>query len=510
MELHDYLSKGNDLTKVAILLGLAACKRGTMDASTYVILGIHLEGLLPSTSTEINVSPIVKVAAILSLGLLFQGTGQSYVAEVMLNEIGRPPGPEMEHYIDRESYALSAGLAFGMVALGRGNEMMSVLSLDGVSIPDQLNNYMIGVHKKLSVIQKEKNKTPSYHIREGDCINADVTSPGATLALGMMFFDTHNTSIAEWLTVPDTQNLLETVRPDFILLRVLAKNLILWRDIRPTIEWIESHIPAIIHQNAFQKVLNTANLPSGVIHDDIDYETMTQSYCNIIAGACFALALRYAGSADKDAFAVVHKYTIKLVTLNQKGSSAHIEQAGRSTIESCLNVLIGEAFRDILSILTRFSSFMLDYNGRNRKRRSDANLPLFALTNQSRPCTVRVFYGHSHGTWTAFSRWLQDYPEQFSPIGGRANLCLLSQVSNAYSGQSLSSSSIPTSVCSGHRTSTPGSSVHRNRSASVCHNPLLVSEFGGNCGKASPLFTARAKHPTSRVSRRRKLLENFV
>lgn len=362
MDLHDYLSKGNDLTKVAILLGLAASKRGTMDSNAYILLGIHLEGLLPSTSTELDVSPIVKVAAVLGVGLLFQGTGHRYIAEVMLNEIGRPPGPEMEHYIDRESYALSAGLAFGLVTLGRGNEMISMVSSEGISIPDQLNHYMLGVYKKLSTLQKEKNKTPSYHIREGECINADVTSPGATLALGMMFFNTSNKPISQWLEVPDTQNLLEMVRPDFILLRVLAKNLIMWSDIRPTSAWIDSHIPEIIFKNAFQKVSNTNQLPNEMIHDDIDYETMTQSYCNIIAGACFALALRYAGSADPEAFDVVKKYTVKLITIIQKGTTAHIEQAGRSTIESCVDVLIGTFYLLFFGVLfLNFFFFSLNY-----------------------------------------------------------------------------------------------------------------------------------------------------
>ena len=39
---------------------------------------------------------------------------------------------------------------------------------------------------------KERYKSPSYHIKEGDYVNIDVTSAGATLALGMMFFNTHN------------------------------------------------------------------------------------------------------------------------------------------------------------------------------------------------------------------------------------------------------------------------------------------------------------------------------
>ena len=138
--------------------------------------------------------------------MLYQGSGQHHIAEVMLGEIGRPPGPEMEHYIDRESYALAAGLAFGLVTLGKGNDMIGLVSTaEGMSMADQLCHYMLGGHKRpLTALQREKYKTPSYQIREGDCINADVTSPGATLALGMMFFNTNNEAVAQWFKVPDT------------------------------------------------------------------------------------------------------------------------------------------------------------------------------------------------------------------------------------------------------------------------------------------------------------------
>ena len=41
------------------------------------------------------------------------------MAEVCLGELGRPPGPEMENCTDRESYSLAAGLALGMITLGK-------------------------------------------------------------------------------------------------------------------------------------------------------------------------------------------------------------------------------------------------------------------------------------------------------------------------------------------------------------------------------------------------------
>lgn len=336
MNIHDYLCRGNELTRVAVLLGMAAAKRSTMDTVAVKMLSIHVEALLPPTSTELDVPPVVQVAAVLGVGLLYLGSGQTHVAEVLLGEIGRPPGPEMEHYIDRESYSLAAGISFGLVTLGQGNRMVSLLSSSSdrqqsLSMADQLCNYMIGGHKKpLTTVQREKYKTPSYQIREGDYVNSDVTSPGATLALGMLFFDTQNEAVLKWVAAPDTQHLLETVRPDFLLLRTLAKGLILWSRIEATREWVDSHVPQVVAEFAFQRQAN--------YNPRIDYETMSQAYCNIVAGACMALGLRHAGTADPDAFKVVMGYTKMFLSLPNRGQA--VDQVGRSTIESCLNVLV--------------------------------------------------------------------------------------------------------------------------------------------------------------------------
>lgn len=58
---------------------------------------------------------------------------------------GRPPGPEMENSVDRECYALAAGLALGMVVLGKGTDLSS---LSDMAIADTLHYYMVGGHKR--------------------------------------------------------------------------------------------------------------------------------------------------------------------------------------------------------------------------------------------------------------------------------------------------------------------------------------------------------------------------
>ena len=81
---------------------------------------------------------------------------------------------------------------------------------------------------------------------EGNLVNLDVTSPASTLALGLMFLKTNDARMAASFTVPGTRFALDFVRPDFIMLRVLARNLIMWDAMRPTDVWLSSQLPDII------------------------------------------------------------------------------------------------------------------------------------------------------------------------------------------------------------------------------------------------------------------------
>lgn len=38
-----------------------------------------------------------------------------------------------------------------------------------------------------------------------------------------MFFNTGNTAVAQWMRPPDTSYLLDLIRPDLLLLRIIAK-----------------------------------------------------------------------------------------------------------------------------------------------------------------------------------------------------------------------------------------------------------------------------------------------
>ena len=64
-----------------------------MDVTTTKMLSIHIDALLPPTSAELDLPHSAQVAAILGVGLVYQGTAQRRMAEVLLSEIGKTSKP---------------------------------------------------------------------------------------------------------------------------------------------------------------------------------------------------------------------------------------------------------------------------------------------------------------------------------------------------------------------------------------------------------------------------------
>ncbi|XP_028982960.1 anaphase-promoting complex subunit 1 isoform X2 [Betta splendens] len=324
LNIHDYLTKGHEMTSIGLLLGVSSAKLGTMDMSITRLLSIHIPALLPPTSTELDVPHNVQVAAVIGIGLVYQGTGHRHNTEVLLSEIGRPPGPEMEYCTDRESYSLAAGLALGMVCLGHGSNLIGMTDLN---VPEQLYQYMVGGHRRAQAgASRERHKSPSYQIKEGDTINVDVTCPGATLALAMIYLKTNNRSIADWLKPPDTWFLLDFIKPEFLLLRTLARCLIMWDEILPNTDWVKSNIPQIM-RSTFD--------PS----EDINMETMTQAQDYITAGACMALGLRFAGSANSDAFESLYEIARNFMKIMSFAGTAAV-QTGYYNLQTGLSMIL--------------------------------------------------------------------------------------------------------------------------------------------------------------------------
>ncbi|KAM4104226.1 hypothetical protein ACJW30_06G141300 [Castanea mollissima] len=255
-------------------------------------------------------------------------------------EIGRRSGGD--NVLEREGYAVSAGFSLGLVALGRGGDTLGCID----SMVDRLFHYIGGKEARnersfLTLLTEEQNRGTAQ-MMDGTSVNVDVTAPGATIALALMFLKTESEAIMSKLSIPNTRFDLQYVRPDFIMLRVIARNLIMWSRIHPSKDWIQSQIPEII-QNGVKGLGDD----SGDI-DDIDAEAFVQAYVNIVAGACISLGLRFAGTKNGNAQELLYEYAvyflneIKPVSATSgntfpKGLSHYID---RGTLEICLHLIV--------------------------------------------------------------------------------------------------------------------------------------------------------------------------
>ena len=195
----DYLTKGSVTTAVGILLGMSANKKGTCDLSVSKMLCLHIPSLFPASFSSIDVESETQTAAVAGIGLLYQNSSHRLMTEFLLNELGKRP--TNEHNInDRESYALCCGISLGMVNSGlRKTSLNKTMDdLSDLRLEERLLRYITGGLDESHVFKQKKRSQfnsnssaseseRSSRIFEGDMINTDITAPGATLALGLIY-----------------------------------------------------------------------------------------------------------------------------------------------------------------------------------------------------------------------------------------------------------------------------------------------------------------------------------
>ena len=157
--------------------------------------------------------------------------------------------------------------------------------------------------------------------------------------------------MASSLALPDTHFLLEYVRPDMLLLRVLSRALILWDQVLPSSQWIDDQIPVVVKYTygqmrvAAEKENGVANNSSldrsgmiitnnkddslstdgidrsaepAVIQDEaVDKHAVRQIYVHVVAGACFGIGLRFAGTGDKRAASAISSRLMELKIMRE-------------------------------------------------------------------------------------------------------------------------------------------------------------------------------------------------
>ncbi|KAK5075145.1 Anaphase-promoting complex subunit 1 [Lithohypha guttulata] len=303
-----YLTPKHTMTSIGLLLGLAASYRGTADTLTTRLLSVHVTCLLPPGAAELNLSPLTQTTGLIGIGLLYHDTQHRRMSDVMVAEIENQEPEERsgdEPILRDEGYRLAAGLALGLINLGHG---LRLQSLHSMRVVERLLAIAIG--------------TKNVHLVHV----LDRATAGAVIATAFMFLKTNDASIARKIDVPDTQNQFEYVRPDVFLLRTLARHLIMWDSMRPEQTFIKESLP---QQHQFRFDLQTVKR---LVTNDLPF-------FHIVAGICFALALKFAGSQRPDVRDLLLNYLDQFLRLSRMTALSYDAKVTLNGIRNCLDIL---------------------------------------------------------------------------------------------------------------------------------------------------------------------------
>lgn len=285
-----YVGCNSELTRAGFVLGICAAYVGSKHPKLTKLLAIHIPSLLPENSPALKDTILLQATCLMGIGLVHVESGDRTLCAAMINEMERyAAGDPSIMDSNYESCVLAAGYALGLVALGRGKGD-DITGSGDLKIKDRLLRLMTG-HSSQSNKNHAKATTSGTASRN---INLDATSIPATLALGLVYLKTEDRGVAERLEILDSRPILDYVRADFLMVRTVAKNMIMWNTIQPSSEWIDNQLPSFLARQ----------------EDEVDImpwqvEVGKQAKYSIIAGACLSIGLRYAGSWNMDAFQCV-------------------------------------------------------------------------------------------------------------------------------------------------------------------------------------------------------------
>ncbi|MCJ1381487.1 Anaphase-promoting complex subunit 1 [Xylographa soralifera] len=303
-----YLTPKHTMTSIGLLLGLAASYLGTMDTLITRLLSVHVTRMLPPGAAELNLSPLTQTTGIMAIGLLYCNTQHRRMSEVMLSEMENIDQDDnispMENLRD-EGYRLAAGFALGYINLGKGTNLKG---LHDMRIVERLLALAVGT-RRVDIV----------HI-------LDKATAGAVIAIALIFMKTEDEALARKIDIPDTTHQFDYVRPDIFLLRTVARHLIMWNEISPTYAWMYRQLP-LLYQPQFKlnnfRVLKTEDMP----------------LLNIVAGLCFTIGLRFAGTARQDVRNLLGHYLDQFIRICRLPALNYDGKLTRITIRNCQDVV---------------------------------------------------------------------------------------------------------------------------------------------------------------------------
>jgi anaphase-promoting complex subunit 1 len=303
-----YLTPKHTMTSIGLLLGLSASYLGTMDTLVTRLLSVHITRMLPPGAAELNLSPLTQTAGLMGVGLLYYDTQHRRMSEVILSEIenmGSEDTSTGSEPIRDESYRLAGGLALGFINLGKGADLKG---LHDLKIVERLLSIAVGPRRVNMV-----------HM-------IDQATAGATIAIMLIFMKTGNKSIARKIDIPETTAQFDFVRPDILLLRTVAKHLILWDDIRPDHRWI------------------VKSLPKGFTNDFSlrDIESLSSEHMpfyNVLAGLLWSVGLRFAGTGNPKIRDFLIAYLDQFMRICRLPALRYDSRLARNTARNCQDIV---------------------------------------------------------------------------------------------------------------------------------------------------------------------------
>jgi len=300
-----YLTPKHTMTSIGLLLGLAASYIGTMDSLITRLLSVHVTRMLPIGAAELNLSPLTQATGIMGIGILYCNTQHRRMSEIMVSEIEHIDNDLEEDLLRNEGYRLAAGFALGFINLGKGADLKG---LHDMRLTERLLTLAVG-SKQVDLV----------HI-------LDKATAAAVVAFALIFMKSENKILARKIDVPDSILQFDYVRPDIFLLRTLAKHLIMWSQIVPSFDWVKNNLP--LSYRSHGKLETVEKLTS----DDLPFY-------NIIAGLCFSIALRFAGSANMVARDVLVHYLDQFMRICEIKADTFDKKLTRNTARNCQDLI---------------------------------------------------------------------------------------------------------------------------------------------------------------------------
>lgn len=146
------------------------------------------------------------------------------------------------------------------------------------------------------------------------------------MALAIIFMKTNDAFLAQKIDIPDTSVRFDYVRPDLFLLRTLARHLIMWDSIQASEAWIVKSLPKIYRRR--YRLTGVRRLKS----DDMPF-------VNIIAGLCFTLGLRYAGTATPHVRDLLLSYLDQFMRICRLPAVNYDGKLTRNSIRHCQDIV---------------------------------------------------------------------------------------------------------------------------------------------------------------------------